>query len=95
MSTKSCLGFILICLDLELFAKMKKDMVSTHSQKPVFFTFLLITQDLNKVKKSQTPFSRHCYVENVYKTSAKNVKLCDSWISPKLSVFQTSNLVSP
>ena len=52
MSTKTGSGFILICLDLELLAKIKKDMVSTHSQKPGFFTFLLITQDLNKVKKS-------------------------------------------
>ena len=33
--------------DLELFAKIKKDLVSTHS----FFTLLLITQDLNKIKK--------------------------------------------
>ena len=31
----------LFCLDLELFAKIKKDLVSTH----LFFTFLLITQD--------------------------------------------------
>ena len=45
----------LFCLDLELFAKIKKDLVSTHS----FFTFLLITQDLNKIKKSHTPFCRH------------------------------------
>ena len=36
--------------------KDKKDLVSTHS----FFTFLLITQDLKKFKKSQTPFFRHC-----------------------------------
>ena len=34
-------------LDLELFAKIKKDLVSTH----LFFTLLLITQDLNKIKK--------------------------------------------
>ena len=33
-----------ILLDLELFAKIKKDLVSTHS----LFTLLLITQDLNK-----------------------------------------------
>ena len=46
MSTKACSGFILFCLDLELFAKIKKDLVSTHSLKP----FLLITQDLNKIK---------------------------------------------
>ena len=42
----------LFCLDLELFAKIKKDLVSTHS----FFTLLLITQDLNKIKKSGNPF---------------------------------------
>ena len=29
------------------FAKIKKDLVSTHS----FFTLLLITQDVNKIKK--------------------------------------------
>ena len=40
-------GFFLFCLDLELLAKIKKDVVSTHS----FFTFLSITQDLNKIKK--------------------------------------------
>ena len=36
----------LFYLDLELFEKVKKDLVSTHS----FFTLLLITQDLNKIK---------------------------------------------
>ena len=40
-------GIFLFCLDLELFAKIKKDLVSTHS----FFTLLLITQDLNKIRK--------------------------------------------
>ena len=30
-----------------LFAKIKKDLVSTHS----FFIFLLITEDLNKIKR--------------------------------------------
>ena len=35
--------------------KNKKELVSTHS----LFTFLLITQDLNKIKKSQTSFCRH------------------------------------
>ena len=38
---------ILFYLDLELFAKIKKTLVSTHS----FFTLLLITQDLNQIKK--------------------------------------------
>ena len=44
MSTKGCVGIFLFYLDLELFAKIKKDLVSTH----LFFTLLLITQDLNK-----------------------------------------------
>ena len=53
MSTKGCVGFFLFHLDLELFAKILKDLVSTHS----FLTLLLITQDLNKTKKNPTyPF---------------------------------------
>ena len=35
MSTKVCSELFLFCLNLELFAKIKKDLVSTHS----FFTF--------------------------------------------------------
>ena len=46
MSTKGYVGFFLFYLDLELFAKIKKGLVSTHS----FFTLLLVTQDLNKIK---------------------------------------------
>ena len=45
---KRVCGIFLFYLDLELFAKIKKDLVSTHS----FFTLLLITQDLNKIKKN-------------------------------------------
>ena len=48
MSTKACSGFFLFCLDLEPFVKIENDLVSTHSQKPVF----LITQDLNQIKKN-------------------------------------------
>ena len=55
MSTKECVGFFLFYLDLELFAKIKKGLVSTHS----FFTLLLITQDLNKIKKNPT----HSFVD--------------------------------
>ena len=47
MSAKRVSRFILFCLDLELFAKIKKALVSTHSLKPV----LLLSQDLNKIKK--------------------------------------------
>ena len=64
MSTKTCSGFFLFCLDLELLAKIKKDLVSTHS----LFTFLLITQDLNKIKKNP----EHPFVDIVkYETCAK------------------------
>ena len=53
MSTRECVGFLLYYLELELFAKIKKDLVSTHSQKPD----LSITQDLNKIKKNpEHPF---------------------------------------
>ena len=45
MSTKACVGFFLFYLDLELFAKIEKDLVSTHS----FFTLLFITLIFNKV----------------------------------------------
>ena len=49
-STYQCLqkgvwDFFLFYLDLELFAKIKKCLVSAHA----FFKLLLITQDLNKI----------------------------------------------
>ena len=48
---------ILFCLDLELFAKIKKNLVSADTQKPGFLHFLWITQDLNKIKKKvEHPF---------------------------------------
>ena len=54
MSAKKCLGFSLFCLDLELFTKIKKDLVSTHSEKPSLST----TQDLDKIKKNpEHPFA--------------------------------------
>ena len=46
---KRVCGIFLFHLDLELFAKILKDLVSTHS----LFTLLLITQDLNKIKNIQ------------------------------------------
>ena len=60
--------FFKFCLDLELVAKIKKTWF-VHS----FFTFLLISQDLYKIKKSRTLFCRYYQVENVRKTSAKNI----------------------
>ena len=79
----------LFYLNLELFAKIKKDLVSTHA----FFTLLLVTQDLNKIKKSHTPFCRHCKVENVCKVSAKNIKIFGNWSSSKFSISQTKKRV--
>ena len=55
MSTKGRLGFFLFCLDYELFAKTENNLVSTHSQKPVF----LITQDLNVINKNP----KHSFVD--------------------------------
>ena len=55
MSTKACVGFFLFSLEPELFAKIKKYLVSTHSWKPG----LAITQDLNKILKNPT----HAFVD--------------------------------
>ena len=85
ISTNRCSGFFLFCLDLELFAKTKITWF-LHS----FFTFLLISQDLNKIKKSRTRFCRHCLVGNLCKISEKNIKLYGSWSSSKIWIFQTN-----
>ena len=54
MSTKVCVVFFSFYLDLELFAKIKKYLVSIHS----LFTLLLITQDLDESKKNPAqPFA--------------------------------------
>ena len=47
---KRVCGIFLFCLDLELFTKVKNDLVPAHS----FFTLLLITQHLNKQKIPHT-----------------------------------------
>ena len=64
MSGKACLGIFLFCLDLELFAKIKKDLVSTHSLKPG----LSITQDLDKIKKNP----EHPFVDIISRKHAQN-----------------------
>ena len=86
--TKGCVGFLY--LYLELFVKIKKKTGFMHP----FFTLLLIIQDLNKIKKSHTPFCRHYELENVCKISVKNIKLNGSWSLSRFSIFQTKNLVS-
>ena len=52
-------GLFLFCLDHELLAKIKEDLVSTQPQKPGFYIFTNnprpnITQDLSEIKKSRT-----------------------------------------
>ena len=71
MSRKRCSGFVLFCICLDLFAKIR--------EKPCFYilteTRFSITQDLNKIKKSRTLFSRYCWVGNVCKLSVNSVEL--------------------
>ena len=76
--------------ELELFAKMKKDPVSTHSHKPS----LSITQDLIKIKKIPHTILQTLVRQTCAKFQQKNIKLYGSWSSTKFSVFQTNNLVS-
>ena len=45
-------GVFLFCFDLEIVAKIKIDLASTHSYRNQVFTFLLITRDLKKIKKN-------------------------------------------
>ena len=75
MCSKGCLRFVSFCLDLELFAKIKKDLVSTHSQKPG----LLITKGPNTMKKSLEPFCRGWQRGNVCKISVENMKFYGSY----------------
>ena len=84
LSTKECVGFCLFYLDIELFEKAKKDLFSAHS----FFTLFLTTEDLNKIRKYHTPFCRYHQVENVYKISAKNIKLYGGWSSSNFQFFR-------
>ena len=52
MSTKVYAGFFLFCLDRGLFAKIKKTLL-LHTR---FFKFLLIIQDLKKLKNPEHSF---------------------------------------
>ena len=52
---KRVFGIFLFCLDLELFAKVKKDLVSTHS----FFTFFFN----NSRSKQKRKYPEHPFVD--------------------------------
>ena len=66
MSTKRCSGFFLLCLDLELFAKIWKDLGSTDSQKPS----VSITQDLKRNKKNP----EHLFADMLTRKGVKNFR---------------------
>ena len=48
ISPKGCPGFYIFCLELELLAKIKKYLISTHSPKPG----LSIAPDLKNILKN-------------------------------------------
>ena len=52
---KRVFGTFLFCIDLELFAKIKNDLVFTHS----FLTLINNSISKQDKKKSHTPFCRH------------------------------------
>ena len=85
-----CGVFFKFCSDHELFAKIKKDLVSTHS----LFTLLLITQDLNKIKQIPHTLLQTLLSRKRVQILAKNIKLYGSWSQSKFSIFQTKSLVS-
>ena len=70
---KRMFGIFLFCLDLELLAKTKKNLVSTYSQKPGFL-YYFSTQYLNEIKNSRTGFSRHSWSSDVCKISNTSFK---------------------
>ena len=82
MSAKACVGFFFFCLDLQLFVKIKKDMVSTHS----FFTLINNSRSKQNKRNPAHPFA-DIKVENVCKIPAKNIKLYGSSSSSKFLIF--------
>ena len=65
----------------------------------MFFLFLQVTQDLNKIKIYLKNTFVDIFVENfvvkiVCEVLAKNFEHYGSWSSSKFSIFQTKNLVS-
>ena len=86
MSTKRCVGFFLFCLDLELFAKIRK----TGFLHTCFFELLSITQDLNP---------KHAFLHIIkWKTCAKiQQKILNSMVvgaRQNFQLFEEKKLVS-
>ena len=73
MPTKVCSGFFLFCLDFKLYAKSEKDLVFAHVctlMDTRFLIFLLITQDLKKIKKNP----KHYFVYIAKSETCANIK---------------------
>ena len=87
---KVCGIFLNFVQILSYLQKNKKDLVSIHS----CFTFLLITQDLNKIKQIPNTLSQTLLSRKHAQNFSKNIKLCGSWSLSKFSIFETKNLVS-
>ena len=62
-----------------------------HTETRVFITFLLITQDLNKIKKTLKALVDIVRKKTCAKFQQKN-RLYASWSLQKFSIFQTINL---
>ena len=76
MSTNECVKFVLHCLGLELFTKIKK--------RPGFYTLTEIR--FIKIKKNHTPFCR--YDGNVCKISAKILNSTVVGAGPSFKFFR-------
>ena len=91
MFTKGCVGFFLVCLELELFAKIKK--------RPGFYTFTeiwFINNSRSKQTKKKNP--EHHFVDIGKKETCAQFlqKILNSIVvgARQFSIFQTNNLVS-
>ena len=59
ISARGCSRFFLFCLDLQLLAQTKEDLVCTHSPKSVFIIFANNSRLKQNFKKSGTLFIRN------------------------------------
>ena len=87
LSKKGCVGFFLFYLDLELFAKIKKDLVSSHS----FSTLLLITPDLNKIKQIAHTILQTLLSRKHVQSFSKKINIYGSWSLSKFSTWFLGN----
>ena len=92
MSTKGCVGLFLFCLELELFAKIKKKI---HS----FYTLTDTSFINNSISKQNKKNPTHPFVD--IRTRETCAKFQQKILNPtvvgapsKVSIFQTNNLVS-